>query len=60
MRSGCRAQFVNRSVRVSKIGSLGPHDQPEWIGDDFGAIGKFGMAKGATGYDDGAMVVREG
>ena len=55
----CRAQFVNRRVRVRKIGSLGVYDQPEWTGYDRGAVGKVGMAKRATGQDDGAMVARE-
>ena len=44
-----RAQFVNRSVRVSKIGSLGAYDEPERTGYDLGAVGKLGMIKGASG-----------
>jgi hypothetical protein len=40
-----RAQFVNRIVRVSKIGSLGAYDEPEGIGHDLGAVGKLGVAK---------------
>jgi hypothetical protein len=44
-----RAQFVNRGVRVSEIGSLGAYDEPDWTGDDLGAVGNLGMAKDATG-----------